>query len=114
LSIDGLVKRPSIDRKWVKRHGAIFDPVININMIQDIKKDEYQLTEDDRFNIMQIFSEEIIPKLRRMHAKIGTLNCDFAGDQYSHWNLLFESRRNDFVIVGFEYDADSNCFDLGT
>ena len=47
-----------------------------------------------------------------MDARIGTLNCEFAGEQYSNWNILFKSMGSDFEIVDFEYDEESYGFSL--
>jgi hypothetical protein len=47
-----------------------------------------------------------------MDARIGTFNCDFAGDQYKNWNIYFKSKGPGFEIVDFEYDEDSYGFSL--
>ena len=70
------------------------------------------LDDDDRAYITQIFDECIITKLRHLQARIGTLNCDFAGEQYKKWNILFRSAGADFAITDFEYDEDSDGMDL--
>ena len=43
---------------------------------------QHELDDDDKAFITEIFFEEVVAKLKRMDARIGTLNCDFAGDQY--------------------------------
>ncbi len=48
---------------------------------------QHELDDDDKAVITEIFYEEIVKKLQRMDARIGTLNCDFAGDQYKNWNI---------------------------
>ncbi len=72
----------------------------------------YELDDDDRIRIIDIFFEEVVAKLKKMGARIGSLNCDFAGEQYSNWNVLFKSTGSDFEIVAFEYDEDSYGFSL--
>ena len=62
--------------------------------------------------IREIFTEEITPKLRKLHARLGTLNCDFAGEQYRYWTIRFESAGDDFHIVEFEYDEEGVGVDL--
>ncbi|OPX36096.1 MAG: hypothetical protein B1H12_07825 [Desulfobacteraceae bacterium 4484_190.2] len=73
---------------------------------------QHELDDDDKVFITEIFFEEIVKKLKRMDARIGTLNCDFAGDQYKNWNIHFKSRGSGFDIVDFEYDEDSFGFSL--
>jgi hypothetical protein len=71
-----------------------------------------ELTNDDMDRIQEIFSEEITPKLRKLHARLGTLNCGFAGEQYKYWTIRFGSVGDDFHIVEFEYDEESAGLDL--
>jgi hypothetical protein len=71
-----------------------------------------ELDDDDRIRITDIFLEEVVAKLKKMDARIGTLNCDFAGEQYRNWNIHFKSTGSDFEIVDFEYDEDSYGFSL--
>ena len=75
---------------------------------------QHELDDDDKAFITEIFFEEIVKKLKRMDARIGTLNCDFAGDQYKNWNIQFKSKGQGFEIVDFEYDEDSYGFCLDT
>ena len=70
------------------------------------------LTDEDRFHIMTVFSEEIIPKLKKLGARIGNVNCRFAGTQYRHWLIHFQSKKDDYQITEFEYDPDSESLDL--
>jgi hypothetical protein len=83
-------------------------------MIEEKDKTHAQseLDDDDRIRIIDIFLEEVAAKLKKMDARIGTLNCEFAGKQYSNWNILFKSTGSDFEIVDFEYDEDSYGFSL--
>lgn len=71
-----------------------------------------ELDDDDRAYITNIFDEIIVPKLRKLNARLGNLCCGFAGDTYKNWNLNFRSVGSDFVIVEFEYDEDCNSMDL--
>ena len=73
---------------------------------------QYDLDDDDKAFITEIFFEEIVAKLKRMDARIGMLNCDFAGQHYGKWNIHFKSRGPGFEIVDFEYDEDSYSFNL--
>ena len=71
-----------------------------------------ELDDIDKSHITELFFDEIVPKLNRIDARIGTLNCDFAGDQYKNWNIQFKSKGQSFEIVDFEYDEDSCSFCL--
>ena len=75
------------------------------------KEDRIRMIEDlddtDRSHITEIFLDEIVPKLNRIDARIGTINCDFAGERYRNWNISFKSKRSGFEIVAFEYDEES-------
>ncbi len=71
-----------------------------------------ELDDDDRMHILGIFNEDIVPRLMRMDARIGNLNCDFAGEQYKNWVIEFRSNRSGFEIVDFEYDEDSRSINL--
>ena len=73
---------------------------------------QHELDDDDKALITQIFFEEMVAKLKRIDARIGTLNCDFAGNQYENWNITFKSKGPGFEIVEFEYDEDSYGFNL--
>ncbi len=73
---------------------------------------QYELDDDDRIRITDIFFEEVVAKLKKMDARIGTLNCEFAGEKYSNWNILFKSTGSDFEIIDFEYDEESCGFSL--
>ena len=83
-------------------------------MTETIDKSNAQseLDDDDRITITNVFFEEVVAKLKKMDARIGTLNCDFAGEKYSNWNIHFKSTGSDFEIVDFEYDEDSYGFSL--
>ena len=71
-----------------------------------IKEDKahgpYELDDEDKAKIIEVFDEEIVPRLRNLQARIGTICCDFAGDDYKNWIVHFTSRGRGFDIVDFE------------
>jgi hypothetical protein len=71
-----------------------------------------ELSEEDKVHIMEVFTEEVVPRLMRMQARIGVLNCDFAGEEYKNWNIQFRSKGSGFEIVDFEYDVGSRSLSL--
>lgn len=71
-----------------------------------------ELDDDDIASITLTFFEDIVPKLARLNAKKGNINCDFAGKRYENWNIHFESIGSDFEIIEFEYDEESIGMDL--
>jgi hypothetical protein len=71
-----------------------------------------QLDDNDKFAITDLFFEKIVPKLTRLNAKKGNINCDFAGEKYKNWTILFDSIGSDFEIIDFEYDEESSGMDL--
>ena len=71
-----------------------------------------ELDDDDRAHIAEVFDEDVVPRLMMMHARNGTINCDFAGEQYKNWVIEFRSNRSGLDIVSFEYDPDSRSFAL--
>lgn len=71
-----------------------------------------ELDEDDLAVIRDVFEEKIVPKLRRHHARIGALSCEFAGPAYAGWMLRFRSTGDDFEIIDYEYDQDVGALDL--
>ena len=75
-------------------------------------KDIFELDDDDKVLLDELFHEEIVPKLIRLGARLGTVNCGFAGEKYHKWNINFKSIGSDFVISDFEYDEDSALIDL--
>ena len=68
------------------------------------------LDEDDRTRIETVFERDVVPKLRRHHARTGALNCRFAGECYDHWLVFFRSSRDGFEITGFEYDKEAGTW----
>ncbi len=77
---------------------------------QDNLTDE--LGDDDREYIREIFHEEVVPRLMRYGARLGNLNCEFAGERFKNWNIQFKSIGSDFEIVEFEYDEEGDGIDL--
>jgi hypothetical protein len=77
--------------------------------IEELKTD---INENDKAVIAEVFAEKMIPKLRFLNARIGTLNCEFAGRQYGNWIVHFRSSGDDFRIVEYEYDPDTSGLDL--
>ena len=70
------------------------------------------LTDEEKSEIQQLFSEEIVPKLKKLDARLGTISCDFAGPQYAKWMVQFRSRGDGFEIVDFEYNEMGAGIDL--
>lgn len=71
-----------------------------------------ELDDDDKIHITEIFNDDVVPRLMRMDARIGNINCKFAGEKYENWVIEFKSTRSGFEIVDFEYDEDSRSFEL--
>ena len=71
-----------------------------------------ELDDDDRAVITEQFFETVVPKLTRLNARKGNINCEFAGEKYKNWTILFDSMGSDFEIIDFEYDEDSVGIDL--
>ena len=71
-----------------------------------------ELTDEEKIEIQEIFSVEIVPKLKKLDARRGTISCEFAGPQYANWMIQFRSRGEDFEIVDFEYDEEGAGIDL--
>jgi len=70
------------------------------------------LSEEEEWTIREQFQERIVPKLRSLQARIGTISCAFAGDHYATWVLHFKSSGSTFTIVGLEHDPDACDIDL--
>jgi hypothetical protein len=75
-------------------------------------EDLLELGDDDKELIRMVFYERIVPKLDKLHARLGTLNCDFAGKQFKNWNIYFRSKGSGYDVVSFEYDEDGTGIDL--
>ncbi len=72
----------------------------------------YELDEEEKAHIRELFLEDIVPKLLKHHARLGNLSCEFAGDKYRKWMLQFESKGSGFEIVDFEYDEEGDGIEL--
>ena len=81
-----------------------------------VKKEQddvlFELEDEDMNLLSDLFFREIVPKLRKLDARIGTVNCEFAGKRYGKWNIRFRSSGYDFDIVDFEYDEEAAGLDL--
>ena len=73
---------------------------------------KFELDDEEKALLCELFFEEIAPKLTRLHARKGTLSCEFAGIQYRPWTIQFESKGSGFEILGFEYDEDAGGIEL--
>ena len=71
-----------------------------------------ELDEEDEDHIRAVFDDEVVPKLAKHSARLGTLSCGFAGKDYEHWTIEFRSMGDDFKIVSFEYDEEADGLDL--
>lgn len=83
-----------------------------MNEQEDKSLVRYELDEEDKASIIELFDEKIVPRLRNLQARIGAISCDFAGEEYKNWIVHFKSRGGDFDIIDFEYDEDACSFDL--
>lgn len=70
------------------------------------------LGEEDEEFLRNLFYEEVVPKLVRLHARNGLVGCEFAGPRFSGWQIRFRSRGEDFDIVDFEFDEEGCGIDL--
>jgi hypothetical protein len=71
-----------------------------------------ELDEEAQEHIRAVFDDEVVPKLVRHNARLGTLSCGFAGEEYKNWTIEFRSDGNSFEIVSFEYDQEADVLDL--
>jgi hypothetical protein len=72
----------------------------------------HELDDEEKAHITDLFFSEIVTKLKRLDARLGTLNCEFAGNEYKNWNIQFKSDGSGFDIVDFYYDEDGALIDL--
>jgi len=73
---------------------------------------DFELDDEEKGHIRAAFFEEIAPKLRRLHARRGTISCRFAGIQYGKWTIRFDSKGSGFEILDFQYDENAESIDL--
>jgi hypothetical protein len=84
--------------------------VSGLGKILDAMKDG--LTDEEKSELQELFFEAIVPKLKKLDARLGTISCEFAGPQYENWMIRFRSRGEDFEIVDFEYEEKGAGIDL--
>lgn len=70
------------------------------------------LTDEEKSEIRELFFEAMVPKLKKLDARLGTISCEFAGPQYSKWMIQFRSRGEAFEIVDFKYEEKGAGIDL--
>lgn len=71
-----------------------------------------RLSPEDEAHIQALFQEHLVPKLKRLGARVGVLSCDFAGKGWRNWALRFASSGTEFHIVEIEYDPDASPLEL--
>ena len=76
------------------------------------KSIQQDLDDEDKMFIVEIFNSDVVPKLIKLHARNGILNCDFADEKYKNWIVYFKSSGMGYEITEFEYDEDSYGMDL--
>ena len=79
---------------------------------QDLTNTVRELSDEDQEHIRAVFHEEVVPKLVKLDARLGSLCCEFAGEQFKNWTIQFKSVGDDFEIVDLEYDEDGTGIDL--
>ncbi len=79
---------------------------------EDLAPAVHELSDHDQAHVRTLFHEEVEPKLMKLGARLGTLSCGFAGEQFRNWTVRFRSVGNDLEIVEFEYDEDGAELDL--
>lgn len=73
---------------------------------------DHELDDEKKAHITDLFFAEIVSKLKKLDARLGILNCEFAGKEYKNWNIEFRSEGSGFDIVDFYYDEDGASIDL--
>jgi len=71
-----------------------------------------ELSDEEMHHLRDLFFRDVVPKLVRLHARTGIVNCEFAGEEYRNWQIRFRSRGSDFEVVEFEYDEEGTAMDL--
>jgi hypothetical protein len=79
---------------------------------KDLVNIGHELSDEDQEQIRAVFHEEVVPKLVKLGARLGSLSCEFAGEPFRNWTIQFKSVGDDFEIVDFEYDEDGAGIDL--
>ena len=70
------------------------------------------LDEEDLAQIYGAFQEKVIPKLQNLGARLGNIDCSFAGEKYKDWIATFQSQGNGFQIIEIEHDPEADIIDL--
>lgn len=76
------------------------------------KNTPHYLDDNAKLIIEEVFHDKMVPKLTGLGARLGNINCGFAGSEYDNWSITFKSSGSDFYIDGFEYDEDGTSFDF--
>jgi len=71
-----------------------------------------KLSDEDLAIIRELFYEKVVPKLQKLHARLGNIDCSFAGAKYRNWVLSFHSVGSGFEVDDIEYDPEADVFDL--
>ena len=71
-----------------------------------------ELDDEEKGHLRELFFQEVVPKLSRLHARNGIVSCEFGGPEYRKWQIRFSSRGSDFEIEEFEYDEEGESMDL--
>jgi len=71
-----------------------------------------ELSDEEMAMIRDLFHEQIVPKLKRLDARLGNIDCSFAGEEYKNWVIGFRSLGSEFEITEIEYDPEADVFDL--
>ena len=79
---------------------------------KDLANRIQELSDEDQEHIRTVFHEEVVPKLVKLDARLGSLSCEFAGAQFRNWTIQFKSVGDGFDIVDFDYDEEGAGIDL--
>lgn len=71
-----------------------------------------ELDDEEKGHLRDLFFQEVVPKLIRLHARNGIVSCEFGGPGYRKWQIRFTSRGSGFDIVDFEYEEEGAALDL--
>jgi len=74
--------------------------------------DAKELSDEEVAFIRDLFYEQIVPKLKRLDARLGNISCSFAGERYKNWVIGFRSLGSEFEITQIEYDPEADILDL--
>jgi hypothetical protein len=71
-----------------------------------------ELSLKDETLLMEVFYEKVVPKLQKLQARNGIINCRFIGEHFRHWNIVFKTMGSEFKIVDFEFDENADGMSL--